>query len=432
MEISVLIIAALILVAGIMLWRADSAKQTAKSAAPQAEKQAPVETAVPEIEPEPEPKPEPELEPEPEPDHAQDIYFDDSPELDTDVEDALAELPEVEEVPETPEASETPEALEPPENQDTPEVVADEEHRGVDKHSFLSSFPGSQRRERKNWAAKHHFDFIKEDAFLTDEWSRGAASTGAVARDVVSGMAEGYETHLVDLAGVPVMAMRRGITSDVVIDARRGEQPNDPDREESDDLVEVDTVSGFRLLSNVAGVAQRFVDERIRVGLDAMPEAVTAVWMESDWVLAETIKGSTPADWEDILQPLALLTDASFTLPPRSARAHSLELKHFEPSRLKPEEPEKPEFVPNASEEDLSQPLVIRPEEPLQMPVRGVQESRGVVEPCSLGADDVESIAEGDPERPNDLYGTRVVRDLNGQSSIFKDSDDTDEPPTKW
>lgn len=448
MEISVLIIAALILVAGIVLWRADSSKQAAKKAespvgsvapAPVLVEEVPDPEFEPELDPEPEAQPEPELEvaprfaPEPvqdlEPDQAEDIYFDDSPELDAEVENALAELTEVEDYQEEPAQ---PAQSEQPQAPAAAEVAADEEQRGVDKHSFLSSLPGSQRRERRNWAAKHHFDFIKEDAFLTLEWSRGAASTGAVARDVVSGMAEGYETHLVDLAGVPVMAMRRGITSDVVIDARRGEQPADPEREESDDLVEIDTVSGFRLLSNVAGVAQRFVDERIHVGLDSMPEAVTAVWMESDWVLAETIKGSTPSDWEEILRPLALLTDASFTLPPRSTRAQTLDLKHLEPSRLKPEQPEKPAFTPNASEEDLSQPLVIRPEEPLQMPVRGVQESRGVVEPRSLGADDVESIAEGDPERPSDLYGTRVLRDLNGQSSIFQDSTDADEPPKQW
>ncbi|ANE04937.1 hypothetical protein [Corynebacterium crudilactis] len=435
MEISVLIIAALILVAGIVLWRADSTKQAARKA------DTPVSSVVPEqkVEPEPEfeePEPEPELELIP--DRAQDIYHDDSPELDPEVENALAELPEASE-PEAPEPDpepepepEIPEIPETPVQPAPPAAAADEEQRGVEKHSFLSSFPGSQRRERKHWAAKHHFDFIKEDAFLTDEWSRGAASTGAVARDVVSGMAEGYETHLVDLAGVPVMAMRRGITSDVVIDARRGEQPVDPDREESDDLVEIDTVSGFRLLSNAAGVAQRFVDERVQVGLDAMPEVVTAVWMESDWVLAETSKGSTPEDWEDILHPLALLTDASFTLPPHSARVNEVDLKHLEPSRLKPAEPAKPEFIPNNADEDLSQPLVIRPEEPLQMPVRGVQESRGVVEPRSLGADDVESIAEGAPERPNDLYGTRVLRDLNGQSSIFRDTNDSEESPRQW
>lgn len=424
MEMSVLIIAALILVAGIVLWRVDSSKRVPQKSelpaqeSPQAAithepaeevQQAPEPEPVLEPEPIPAPEPEPELEAEPIPEPVPE------PALEPELEPEVAE-----EIPEAAEAAEV------------PAESGEEVHRGVDKHSFLSSLPGSQRRERKNWAAKHHFDYIKEDAFLTDEWSRGSASTGAVARDVVSGMAEGYETHLVDLAGVPVMAMRRGINSEVVIDARRGEQSTDPDREESDDLLEIDTVSGFRVLSNVAGVAQRFIDERVRVGLDEMPEAVTAVWMESDWVLAETVKESTPADWEDILQPLALLTDASFTLPPRSARANNLDLKNLEPSRLKPEEPEKPEFTPNNLEVDLAQPLVIRPEEPLQMPVRGVQESRGVVEPRSLGSDDVDSIAEGSPEQPSTLNGTRVVRDLNGRSSIFEDAPESEQPPTPW
>ncbi|ALC06838.1 hypothetical protein CDES_12465 [Corynebacterium deserti GIMN1.010] len=419
METLVLIIAAVILVAGIALWRADSSKRVPQQTEEPAEESTPQEeveydTDIPEEEPEVEPIP----------DRAVGVYEEDASEIDPEVESVIEEIPEVTDY--------QPEPV--PEPEPEPQLVegtVDEEHRSVDKHGFLS-FPGAQRRERKAWAAKHHFDYIKEDAFLTDEWSRGAASTGAVARDVVSGMAEGYETHLVDLASVPVMAMRRGTPSEVVIDARRGEQSDDAGREESDDLLEVDTVSGFRMLSNAAGVATRLVDERVRVALEAMPESVTAVWMESDWVLAETVKGSAPADWEDMLQPLALLTDASFTLPPRSAGANNLDLKHLEPTRLKPEEPEKPEFTPDNQEEDLSQPLVIRPEEPLQMPVRGVQESRGVVEPRSLGADDVDSIADGQPSRTNDLYGTRVVRDLNGESSIFDDAQDTDEPPQEW
>ncbi|EEW51072.1 hypothetical protein HMPREF0290_0266, partial [Corynebacterium efficiens YS-314] len=280
---------------------------------------------------------------------------------------------------------------------------------------------------RKQRASRHGFDFIREDAFLTDEWSRGAASTGAVARDVASGMAEGYETHLVDLAGVPVMAMRRGRTSEVVIDARRSTLITDPERTDSDDLVEVDSFAGFTLLSNMATVAQRFVDERVRVAFEAMPEAVSAVWFESDWVLAETVRGSSAEDWENMLRPLALLTDASFTLPPR-AEDTAVNLALIEPTRTKPPAPDAPEPEPAADEVDLAQPLVIRPEEPLQMPVRGVQESRGVVEPRALGGDNVDSIADGHPDGrptpdPQRYNGTRVLRELSGDSSIFEDAD---------
>lgn len=413
METLVLLIAAVILAAGIALWTADSRSKKTRDDAP-----APPASPTPrEPEPSPEADPTPEApEPEPVPDKAGVHYDDDSRDLDVEVEAGLAAVPEVSE-----------DELEISEPEPEPAPVREEERPGVEKQSFLQSLPRGQRRERKQWASRHGFDFIREDAFLTDEWSRGAASTGAVARDVASGMAEGYETHLVDLAGVPVMAMRRGRTSEVVIDARRSTLITDPERTDSDDLVEVDSFAGFTLLSNMATVAQRFVDERVRVAFEAMPEAVSAVWFESDWVLAETVRGSTAEDWENMLRPLALLTDASFTLPPR-AEDTAVNLALIEPTRTKPPAPDAPEPEPAADEVDLAQPLVIRPEEPLQMPVRGVQESRGVVEPRALGGDNVDSIADGHPDGrptpdPQRYNGTRVLRELSGDSSIFEDAD---------
>lgn len=448
METLVLLIAALILAAGIALWSADARAKKASSRARSGdapdlvEEQEADEVPAPDTDagsdyaPEAAPKPSPEVEPTPEPvvekvpEKVVAHYDDEVSDLDDEVEAGLAAVPEVAES-----ALEVKDIEPEPEPEVTPRAHAPvsttvrEEEQGVEKHSFLQSLPGSQRRERRHWASKHGFDFIKEDAFLTDEWSRGAASTGAVARDVASGIAEGYETHLVDLAGVPVMAMRRGRNSEVVIDARRATLTIDPERNDSDDLLEVETVSGFTLLSNMAGVAQRFVDERVQVAFEAMPEAVTAVWFESDWVLAETTKGSTAEDWDNILQPLALLTDASFTLPPRS-QDKSVNLALIEPTRPKPDTPDDPREPSPEQEVDLTQPLVIRPEEPLQMPVRGVQESRGVVEPRALGADDVDSIADGQTtQNYSDYNGTRVLRNLSGRSSIFDDVDEDTTPP---
>lgn len=419
METLVLLIAAVILAAGIALWTVDSRSKKTRDDAPTP----PASPTPQESEPSPEEDPTPEVpEPEPVPDKAGVHYDDDSRDLDVEVEAGLAAVPEV-----TEDELEISDPEPEPEPEPEPVPVREEERSGVEKQSFLQSLPGGQRRERKQWASRHGFDFIREDAFLTDEWSRGAASTGAVARDVASGMAEGYETHLVDLAGVPVMAMRRGRTSEVVIDARRSTLITDPERNESDDLVEVDSFAGFTLLSNMATVAQRFVDERVRVAFEAMPEAVSAVWFESDWVLAETVRGSTAEDWENMLRPLALLTDASFTLPPRS-EDQAVNLALIEPTRTKPPAPDAPAPEPAADEVDLAQPLVIRPEEPLQMPVRGVQESRGVVEPRALGGDNVDSIADGHPNGhptpdPQQYNGTRVLRDLSGGSSIFGDTD---------
>lgn len=435
-ETLVLLIAALILAAGIALWSADSrSKKTLVDVPPNPPHEperfmgagagtAPATEPAPEPVPSPAPAPAPV--PEPVPEKAVAHYVDDAQELDDEVEAGLLSVPEVSEA--DIEVT-TPDPELDPEPVAAPAEVREEDQPGVEKHSFLHSLPGSQRRERKHWATKHGFDFIREDAFLTDEWSRGAASTGAVARDVASGMAEGYETHLVDLAGVPVMAMRRGRHSEVVIDARRATLTLDSERNESEDLLEVDTIAGFSLLSNIAGVAQRFIDERVRVAFDAMPEAVTAVWFESDWVLAETTRGSTAEDWDTILQPLALLTDASFTLPPR-AEDRNVDLKLIEPTRPKPEVPDEPDVRIPQEQVDLTQPLVIRPEEPLQMPVRGVQDSRGVVEPRALGADDVDSIADGRSNHTTtDYNGTRIVRELSGRSSIFDDGDEGSTPP---
>lgn len=430
METLVLLIAALILAAGIALWSADArAKKASHSASPADESERFEEREAAEV-PEPIPAPAPEPEPDPVPEKVVAHYEDDVSDLDDEVESELVAVPEVSEAElEVKDVDPEPEPEPEPAPADPPVPTREDEQPGAEKHSFLQSLPGSQRRERRHWAGRHGFDFIKEDAFLTDEWSRGAASTGAVARDVASGMAEGYETHLVDLAGVPVMAMRRGRISEVVIDARRATLSTDPERSDSDDLLEVDTVSGFTLLSNMAGVAQRFVDERVQVAFEAMPEVVTAVWFESDWVLAETTKGSTAEDWDDILQPLALLTDASFTLPPRSQHK-AMNFTLIEPTRPKPGTPDDPREPLAEDEVDLTQPLVIRPEEPLQMPVRGVQESRGVVEPRALGADDVDTIADGaSTQNYSDYNGTRVLRNLSGRSSIFDDVDEDTTPP---
>src|SRR5699024_2662031 len=105
------------------------------------------------------------------------------------------------------------------------------------------SLPGALRRERRAWAEEKGYGFSRTDDWLNDEWSRGAAASGAVARDIVSGRAYGHEMLLMDLGGVNVMAMRRGAGSDVVIDARRIAAL---EQESSDDLIEAFTLGDFR------------------------------------------------------------------------------------------------------------------------------------------------------------------------------------------
>lgn len=355
-----LIVAALVLfaVAGVLLWMSrpqESAPESATESAPEWSEEntqdQPELEVVEELEPlavEPEPLPDPEPEPEPEPEP----------------------LPESEPEPE-------------PEHK-CPAV----------------KLPRAPRRERKAWAADRGFSFSKTDAYLTDEWSRGAAATGAAPREVVAGVVDvlglEYEMYLVDLDTVPVMAVRRSAASDVVVDARRvGEMLDD----DSDDLLPVTQVSGFAILANDFGAAERVVDERIIAALAAMPEAVTAVWMESDWVLAQTHKNSHSEDWEHMIQPLALIADASRVLPPRAVR--NLEIVTKTRPVGEPVDVEKP-----------AEPVTVkvpRSEEPVELPTRARHEARGVVEARPVGVDEVGAIAEGPAHLP-DSDGTRVVR----------------------
>lgn len=345
-----LILAALVLfaIAGVLLWVSRPQKQTQQIE----EQTQPELELVEELEPlpvEPEPLPEPEPEPEPE--------------------------PQVEPEPE-------------------PEPEPEEPKR---QHVKLPSFP---KRERKHWAADRGFSFSKSDVYLTDEWSRGAAATGASPKDVVAGVVDvlgaEYEMYLADLDHIPVMAMRRGAASDVVVDARRVGELLDDD---SDDLLPVTQVSGFAILSNDFGAAERVIDERAIAALAAMPQAVTAVWAESDWVLAQTTKNSTSEDWEAMIHPLSLIADSARVLPPRAVRNLDIVMKTRpvgEPTVV-----EKPATV-----EPVKVP---RSEEPVEMPTRARHEARGVVEARPVGADEVGAIAEGPAKLP-DSDGTKVVR----------------------
>ncbi|AWB82698.1 hypothetical protein C3B44_10425 [Corynebacterium yudongzhengii] len=314
-------------------------------------------------------------------------------------------------------AEETPAEEEPTQE---PQPEQDEDSR---PRSSGIQLPGATRRERRQWAEAKGFDFSRRDDYLVDEWTRGAAATGAAARDIVSGNVYNHEMLLMDLGGTNVMAMRTGANSGTVLDFRRdGEDLG----EGSVDLVEVETVSGFRAFGTDAGVLQRALDVRIRTALENLPEAVTAVWFESDWVLAQTTRGSRAEDWEEMLAPLALLADAARVLPPLSEAGMALPLQEHTPSRRMPTgqlasleahtETQHPE-------DDGVPPKALRPDEPVQLPSRTRADARGVVTPRALGGDEVDAIADGRPgkHRADD---TRVLRDLSEGPTIFEDRDE--------
>ncbi|AKP09469.2 Hypothetical protein Cp262_1833 [Corynebacterium pseudotuberculosis] len=294
----------------------------------------------------------------------------------------------------------------------TVQQTSDSEEKGGSPKKLTAISKGG-RKEKKTWAEAHGFDYTKEDAFLSDEWSREAAVDGAIARNVVSGIARGYEMYLVELGGVSVMALRRAVSSDVVVVGRREAH------EDTEDLRQVSCIEGFTLYSNDQGATERMLDERVDKAFADMPSAVSVVWEESDWVLVQLERGSTHEDWEALIQPLTLFADATRVLPPRSGATQPVDFTDCDPSRPMPDAPE--------TEEDDSEdavpvlPVVARKEDPVQLPTRAAAQARGVVEPRSVGSDEVAAIAKGDKPETGRYNGTRVLRDLSQGSTIFED-----------
>lgn len=281
--------------------------------------------------------------------------------------------------------------------------------------------PGTIRRERKNWAETRGFEYMKSDQYLVDEWTRGVASSGAAPKDIVAGNVYGHEMLLMDIDGVNVMAMRTGAASDVVIDFQRFDSQ---EPEMSEDLLLAMNIEGFEVYSSDRGVTERMVDERVRIALQRMPEVVSALWLETEWVLAQTTKHSRTADWEAMLPPLALLADAARVLPPRSSSVHTIHFEDLDPAREIPAAPvvEAVGGTTSVGQPEFSRPVIQRPEEPLDMPSRTYSETRGPVEHTAIGADEVDAIADGNERPTPDSGAARLPRRQFGEASIFGDA----------
>lgn len=317
-----------------------------------------------------------------------------------------------------------------PEEPEEPEELTAEPNELTEPQAAARSFaeraerakyfvPGSARRERKAFGQQRGWEYAKHDSYLADEWSRGAAARGQEPRDIVAGNFRNHETLLFDMGTIPVMAMRTGAASDIVVDFRRvGETVDNP----SEDLVYVREEEGFEVFASDAGVGQRLIDPRVSAALHRLPAAVTAVWMEGEWVLAQTTKHARSAEWEELLEPLALLADAARVLPPRSEATQVLRVDELDPSRDIPQppqpEPTGPTAVPDR-DDSLDAPTIQRPTEPVVMPSRSTSEARGTIDHSSLGADEVDAIADGHERPTHENNQARLPRRFDGGSSIF-------------
>lgn len=373
--------------AAVVLWRAASKQeQPAPELEPAPESQS--------VAPTPELASEPALEPEP------------APELTAEPEPEPAPAPE-------PEPEPTPE----PEPAPKPEP----------EHHARLVLPGAFKRERRSWAEAKNFEFLKSDEYLEDEWARGAASNGASPKDIVAGNVFGHEMLLMDLGGVNVMAMRTGSASEEVIDFRRHGALQ---QESSEDLLEAFSTEEFTALATDTAVAQRMRDIRVNVALERMPKDVTGIWMESEWVLAQTTKNAFSQVWDDMLAPLALLADAARTLPPRPSASNALRMEDGDPTRpAPPTGPVELSGLPaiRTVTDHFEHPPVQRPEEPIVLPTRAIDDSRGDFNEedttaHDIGADDVDAIGDNTPDSPQkNANDVRITRQQGTDASIFED-----------
>ncbi|GAA0207687.1 hypothetical protein [Corynebacterium riegelii] len=257
----------------------------------------------------------------------------------------------------------------------------------------LPALPVTESRQA--WAKAHGFAYAKTDESLTGEWRRGAASAGAAATKVASGVQYGHDTYIADLGSTTVIAMTTGEVSDVVVDMRRVDNA-DPGVGACDnagtDLHLVAELEGFRVFGTDTGPIQRFIDVRVSTALEQMPAAVEAVWFEADWVVAQMAHGAKTSDWHAAFAPLGLLADAARTLPPASPRG----------------------LAERGFEVGVDKQKLLRPE--VELPTRVTGTTKGEVDPREVGADDVAPIA-GD-SRAGDL--TRAPR-MQQPPSIFEE-----------
>lgn len=271
--------------------------------------------------------------------------------------------------------------------------------------AISGALPGAKqrgRKERREWAEANGFEYAKEDEFLQDEWGRGAASAGAPVRDVLTGTRFGHETRIADIGETTVVAMGTGMDSGVVVDMRR--KANAEGADPAEDLVAVAELEGFRVFASEAGPAERMLDIRVTTALESLPPQVNAVWCETEWVLAQLDGTPGTQEWEPVFAPLALLADAARTLPPRTWPHLRFDYKTREMG-------EPVDTPASAKSEDTEhvRPVVARPEEPLELPTRTTGTVRGTMEYRTIGGDEVEAIATGEPpEQLND--GTRLTR----------------------
>ena len=303
------------------------------------------------------------------------------------------------------------------------------------------------RRARKAWALDRNADFSKIDAEIASWWSRVPEGD---ARDVVSGFAHGREMHLCDIGGVTLLALRRPVPSDEIMEFSRDGRT---------DLPEVGVEDGVTVSATDPEIIHRIFDSRAHRVLHDIPESITAVWAEGEWVIAAFADGSGPGEWDASLTPLAGFGDIARRLPPSPGSIGEFDAAHRDPTRptaadaaraagadtappghLRPL-PDPSAATAPASATAVAEPVKEAPswtpptasDHPLETPTRSVGKRMGDGDFRDLGESGADLPALGeDPEHSRAaVTGGRIIRPDSGPAGIFGDAADDAEDETE-
>lgn len=178
------------------------------------------------------------------------------------------------------------------------------------------------RHLRKAWAQERNSVYNRVDHELPSYWQR---TPDGDAKAVVSGFAFGREMHLADVGGITTIAIRRSVSSDEVFELRRSGGTT---------LPHVATEAGLVVAATDPELIHRIFDDRATRMLADVHPAITRMWSENSWSLAQLIDNSVPEDWDGALASLSDFSDIARRLPPAEGETVAPDTKQWDPTRL--------------------------------------------------------------------------------------------------
>ena len=178
------------------------------------------------------------------------------------------------------------------------------------------------RHLRKAWAQERNSVYNRVDHELPSYWQR---TPDGDAKAVVSGFAFGREMHLADVGGITTIAIRRSVSSDEVFELRRSGGTT---------LPHVATEAGLVVAATDPELIHRIFDDRATRMLADVHPAITRMWSENSWSLAQLIDNSVPEDWDGAMASLSDFSDIARRLPPAEGETVAPDTNQWDPTRL--------------------------------------------------------------------------------------------------